>query len=454
VELTITHITAGFSQQVISPEKGISLAGYFNDRYNEGIHDDLYTKAIVLSDGDTTAALVVADNALVYKEVVEGIRNKLASQTGIPEESIFVQATHTHNAPTLKAEGSWVNFSPAYLDYFVEQTVAAVREAHATMQPVTFTIGEGEESRVAFCRRYIMRDGTIMTNPPKDSPDIVRPESEIDHYFAVLAVKNLVGKIVGVLVHCTNHVDTVGGNMVTADWPGVLCNYVTDNVDTHPPVILLNGMAGNVNHFNINDLDQQHGLAEAQRVGTIYGQTALGLLERSLQPLAVDKINTGSTIVELPRVKLTDEQIDEAHRILEETRVPDKLPTLHSVDLAVRNKIVLALFAQKQIEFAEEDKSSEVVEVSALRIGELLLMGLPFEPFSEIGMEIKNHSPFKYTFPLELLNGVYGYLGTKEAAERRGGMETFPGVDCLRCFVPEAANMLVDAAEQLAKSLV
>jgi hypothetical protein len=33
-------------------------------------------------------------------------------------------------------------------------------------------------------------------------------------------------------------------------------------------------------------------------------------------------------------------------------------------------------------------------------------------------------------------------------------METFPGVVCLRQFVPEAALMLTDAAEELVKSLL
>ncbi len=449
---TINHIKAGFGQQVVSPEEGISLAGYFNNRYNRGIHDDLYAKAMVLSDGGTMAALVVADVVGVPAQVVDRIRREVAAETDLPAKNVFVQATHTHTGPVLQA-GLSVDFSPAYLDNFVNQTITAIIEAREAMEPVSFAIAESEESRVAFCRRYIMRDGTVVTNPPKDSPDIVRPEGTADPYFAVVAIRNLSGEIVAVLIHCTNHTDTTGGDLVSADWPGVLCNYITENVDTHPPAMLLNGMAGNVNHFDINNLDQQYGFSEAQRVGTIYAQTALSLLETKLEPLAVDRISIDSVMVELPRVKLTEQQLAEARATVQKTPIPDELPLLHSVDLAVRNEIVLALFAQRQLEFAQEDKSSEIVEAGALCIGQLLLAGLPFEPFSEIGMEIKKRSQFQYTFPLGLLNGVYGYLGTKDAAERPGGMETIPGVEYLRRFVPEAANILTDAIAKLAKSL-
>ena len=141
----------------------------------------------------------------------------------------------------------------------------------------------------------------------------------------------------------------------------------------------------------------------------------LKLLNTELEPLVVDAINIASIFVELPRPKLTEQQLDQARTIIEKTPVPEELPWLHSVDLTVRNNIVLSLFTQKQLEFAEENKSSKVVEVGSFGVGELLILGLPFEPFAEIGME------------------------------------TFPGV-CRR-FVPEAANMLVDAAEELATSL-
>ncbi len=448
----MTHVEAGFSERVISPEKGISLAGYFNNRFNRGVHDDLYSKAMVLSASSARAVLIVADNALVFSEVVEDIRQRVCSRAEIPEQNIFVQATHCHNAPVLKA-GSWADFSPAYREFFVEQSVEAACEAADRMQPVTFEIAEGEERRVAFCRRFIMRDGSIATNPPKDSPDIVGPEGSPDYYFGVLVASDLSGKIVAVLAHCTNHTDTIGGDLVSADWPGVLCRHVAEGLDSRPLVFLLNGMAGNVNHIDLNNPSQQSSFEEAQRIGRIYGETTMRLIRTKLHPMEVAGIGVRLVMVELPRVRLTDEELHEAKETLAITPISENRDTLHSADLAKGNSIVAALFAEKKLEFAKENIASETVEVSGMRIGDLLMAGLPFEPFSEIAMRIRTRSPFKHTFTMGLLNGACGYLGTREAAERAGGMETLGGIECLRRFLPEASDRLVDAAVGLAESL-
>ncbi len=448
----MTHVEAGFSERVISPERGISLAGYFNNRFNRGVHDDLYTKAMVLSAGDARTVLIVADNVMIISDVVEDIRRRVCERTGIPEHNVFIQATHTHNAPVLKT-GTWVDFSPAYREFFVEQSVEAVCEAADRMQPVTFSIAEGEERSVAFCRRFIMRDGTVATNPPKDSPDIVGPEGGPDYYFGVLVASDLSGKIVAVLAHCTNHVDTIGGDLVSSDWPGVLCRHVAESLDSRPLVFLLNGMAGNVNHIDLNNPSRQSSFEEADRIGRIYGETAMRLIRTELQPLEVADIGVGLVMVELPRVRLAEEELRETAETLAITPISENRDTLHSVDLAKGNSIVAALFAKKKLEFAQENLASETVEVGGMRIGDLLMVGLPFEPFSEIAMQIRARSPFKHTFTLELLNGSYGYVGTREAAERPGGMETLGGIECLRRFLPEASDRLVDATIGLAESL-
>jgi hypothetical protein len=49
---------------------------------------------------------------------------------------------------------------------------------------------------------------------------------------------------------------------------------------------------------------------------------------------------------------------------------------------------------------------------------------LPFEVFTQIGLDIKAKSPFKNTFTIELANGSYGYLPTPEQ-HKLGGYETW-----------------------------
>ena len=54
----------------------------------------------------------------------------------------------------------------------------------------------------------------------------------------------------------------------------------------------------------------------------------------------------------------------------------------------------------------------------------ILFSAIPFETFAETGMEIKEKSPFKSTFVIELANGYNGYLPTPEQHEL-GGYETW-----------------------------
>ena len=56
------------------------------------------------------------------------------------------------------------------------------------------------------------------------------------------------------------------------------------------------------------------------------------------------------------------------------------------------------------------------------------MAAIPFEVFTETGLEIKARSPFPDTFTIELANGGYGYLPTP-AQHALGGYETWLGTN-------------------------
>ena len=64
------------------------------------------------------------------------------------------------------------------------------------------------------------------------------------------------------------------------------------------------------------------------------------------------------------------------------------------------------------------DKVSIVMQT--FRVGGLGIAAVPFETFTETGLEIKAKSPFQDTFTIELANGSYGYLPTPEQHELGG----------------------------------
>jgi hypothetical protein len=64
------------------------------------------------------------------------------------------------------------------------------------------------------------------------------------------------------------------------------------------------------------------------------------------------------------------------------------------------------------------------VKLQAIRIGELGIGAIPCEVFCEIGLEIKEKSPLRPTFIIELANGYNGYLPTPRQ-HALGGYETW-----------------------------
>ena len=71
-----------------------------------------------------------------------------------------------------------------------------------------------------------------------------------------------------------------------------------------------------------------------------------------------------------------------------------------------------------------EDGPDEIsVPLQVLRIGDLAIAAIPFETFAEIGLSIKEKSPFKDTFTIELANDSRGYLPTPRQ-HKLGGYES------------------------------
>ena len=95
----------------------------------------------------------------------------------------------------------------------------------------------------------------------------------------------------------------------------------------------------------------------------------------------------------------------------------------------------------------------ETVYVQAIRIGDTCIYALPGEIFAETGLKVKAQSPFKYNLVSELSNTRTGYIPPKRAyGEHDKLYETSLCFDSY--FVPEAEDMIIDNALDVAKRLI
>ena len=99
--------------------------------------------------------------------------------------------------------------------------------------------------------------------------------------------------------------------------------------------------------------------------------------------------------------------------------------------------------ALRALKIVESGISSEEVEVQVLGLGDLAIVGIPGEYFVEFGLQIKEKSPAKAAFVIELANGSIGYIPTAAALEQGG----YEGSSAR--FRPDAGQKLADAALQM-----
>lgn len=423
------QLKCGVAQVQINPVTTCSLAGYFEARPWESILDDLQARALVFAQGDQYFAIVQFDLVTIPWTFYDAFLAKLGNRTPLNQSNLVITATHTHTAPEIRA--SKPGYDGDYVQTTIAQAVAALLKALDHMEEVTLAGARTEDRRFAFNRRYWMKDGRVLTNPPKLDPNIDRPEGGIDPEIPVLAVKDGQGRIKALLANIVNHADTIGGKSVSADWPGFFRRTTQAATGADSIVFPLIGCAGNINHIDVRNPDAQASYAEAERIGNGYAATVLATL-KNLKPLPVTVFKTASQTITLPPKQIPAHEVREAQHALEKLATQgnaDEHRALHSVDLAKNNPTVLRYFAEHLLKVAA-DKTVKQFTLNALAAGNIRIVALPAEPFVEIGLKIKNEIfPDNLVFVLSHANGtgsasVAGSYIPNSWNYGRGGYET------------------------------
>ena len=72
----------GYAQEIITPPTGVSLAGYFNKRPNEGMYDDLYVKVLVIECNGKTFGFIAFDLCSIHKLIFDELKKRITEKFG------------------------------------------------------------------------------------------------------------------------------------------------------------------------------------------------------------------------------------------------------------------------------------------------------------------------------------------------------------------------------------
>lgn len=440
---TAAEVRVGAAAEVITPPAGSPMAGGYSPRTMEGVHDDLYAKAIVIEHDGVKVALVVCDLLWMPRPVAEHARELIAKSTRIAPQAVMISATHTHTGPIIPnnsvrdpKEGDAAAKANGYAADLPERIAAAVHAANAKLAPARISTATGREEHVSFNRRYEMSDGTVAWNPGKLNPKIVRPAGPIDPELPVICFDAIeTNQRIATYVNFAMHFDTTGGLFISADVPHTVSSVLSRINGDQSITVFATGASGDINHLDVSRPGEQSGFDEAARIGTILaGETVKA--SAGLKPLTAGTLRAKSTVIQLPLPQIKPADIEAARAVFLKTTSRQRTAFMDRVQ------------AFKVLDVAARQGKPQDAEVQVVALGgELAWVGLPGEMFVELGLAIKKRSPFKHTIVAELANGYLGYIPTKRAYAQ-GAYEVVSS----RCG-EDSGEMLVETAVRLLDEL-
>lgn len=395
-------LSIGIARRVITPALGTLLFGYPTTRHGNVVADDLNATALVLRSGETTAAIVSLDLAIIDEPEIEAMRAMVSAQTGIASRNITIHSSHTHSGPVTVRTWGWGEKNQEYLDSIRPRIAEAVAEALGNLEPVQFGIGEGT-TETGINRREIDENGNVILGfhewgPRDDKLTVVRFAGE--------------SGTVATLVHLGAHPTSRGHQPdISRDWPGVMADRL--ETATGAPVIFINGAFGDVAPRTSIAGVIGDGEPASREVGYRAANDAIAIW-RDIKEYRDEAVQVYSADFEMPYRKL--ESLDEANRQLE---ILGDCRDAFGNDGANWNFWNAVREAHQSA-----PKAARVFAQTITAIGPLAIVPMAGEIFAEISLRLRKASPFAHTLVAGTTNGAHGYYVTREA-RGRGGYEVW-----------------------------
>jgi hypothetical protein len=262
-----------------------------------------------------------------------------------------------------------VEIPPAYTEMFYQKLLDGIGEARAKLEPARLGAGWGF-SQANINRRAIDIDGKASLG--------LNPDGPVDRRIGLIRLDRADGSPLALIANYAIHGTVLGpqNTLVSGDAPGIVAEYVAEKIGA--PVLFINGAAGNL-----------------APIYSVYPSPRAGHLGEF-------------------RVLLGDKIIDAYKKVVSTT---DEV-SLASGAITVETARKPGLAWPKELaRYNRSTKSGEHfvrMPVRFLKINDIGIWSAPIELFCEVSNDIRERSPFPYTFYYGYTNGWLGYLPTRE----------------------------------------
>jgi neutral ceramidase len=432
-------LKVGFGRRSISPPIGAPLAGFAaRQGVCEGIHDELFARALVIEDTAAIVALVSLDLLAVASDFVERTRRAIAARVPIEPAAILIASTHTHAGPVTVS----AFFNPdesldaGYMALLSNAIVEAVETAWRSRFAARVGIGTGIIEGLGVNRR---------------SPD----GKPVDREIGILKVDDAQGRTRAVLINYGCHPTVLGPDnlLASGDFPAMAIDRVESRLGDGSFAMYVNGAQGDISVGHSSELSAigvitpGRTFERATELGHQLGDSVLSALSaittrESARPRFATLV-ADFMLKPYPSPEQTERALQDAEKRVNELPANGASPEYRQAKSELLYSSITHFYARQATNYKD---GVLPMELQAIQIGDSVFVAVPAEVFVEVGMRIKNGGGMR-TFVAGVTNGYIGYLPSRKAFET-GGYE----VVSARCG-PDAEDRLVEGVKRLKETL-
>ncbi|HHW11330.1 MAG TPA: hypothetical protein GXX29_15350 [Firmicutes bacterium] len=446
---------AGIARLDITPPLWLTMAGFAGrDNYHVAgdVHDPLYVTALVLGTGAERVAIVSCDLLALEAEDTCRMREEIGAKTGISPQNVLIHTVHVHSGPLTSNLRTAGKRDTAYEAVLMRKIVSAVVLAEQRRRPVRLTLG-WSSAPLGINRRERVGERIVLGD---------NPEGPVDHRIAALGIWPLETeervKPLAVFYWVAVHPVMFGPTCLSygRDYLG----FATDRLEQAYPGMIgaaLVGPCGNVNPRNFSS--KTCGFAPAARMGEMLAGAVLAALAGAREIPAAAGLKAATHKVAVPLQPLRRADICKT----QQSRVEYIRSHAKSAEEAQQQlvKDLLLMWADEALaaldgKIAGQPAESLTAELQIIVVGDLAIIGMPFEVFVEYQKDAEACSPLTDTLVVGCANGDFGYIPTKEAIAE-GGYEVasaYINYGKLQPYSVEAPAVVRRGLQQLCRSVM
>lgn len=367
---------AGIGQFEITPPLGVELAGYgyYLERRAEGVRDPLYARAMYLTQGDTRAMIISCDLLGLCNEVVGEVKRAFSAL--IPPENIIIVSIHTHTGPCTKYHLGCGEVNPEYVRSLAEKIIKAGKAALEDAADVVKM-----ESSVAGLPSPFAYNRTIK-------------DGQADQNVRALRLTREEKPAIEVVSYACHNVSLGRIAFVSADYAGEV-NRLEEALGVKS--IYVNGLCGDIDPIAPKEIEAR------EQTMFRFAQAIVDAAHAAMKPCEIC-LKAGEIPFALRLTRLGGGEI----RARAKAALEDARSTLPHTDR------IISIWEDAALARPQPMPETEDIRVHYARVGDMLLVALPFEGYTLTGELMREALGSERVMVLGCAEQLCGYLPTRE----------------------------------------